>query len=243
MGNKAGAQRAARRASQQLSRQHRERRRRTAIVSVTAVVVLLLAGLTGIGLWQASRPADMVTPTAATADGTGLPVGSGPVTVEVYLDFLCPACQQFDVASRPVLDDYVEDGTITLVYRPISILDDQTTNRFSTRSAAAAGCAADGGAVDEFVAEMMIRQPAPGGTGLSDDQIIAIGTAAGLPGDTFGECVRDGTYRGWVAQSTDAAFERGARGTPTVFVDDQLLEPRTIPALVEAIEAASANGQ
>jgi protein-disulfide isomerase len=242
VGKKATAQRAARRASQQLSRQRRERRRRTTIVSVTAVVVLLLAALTGIGVWQASRPADVAIPSTVTMDGAGLPVGTGPVSVEIYLDFLCPACQQFDLASRQVLDGYVEDGTITLVYRPISILDEQTTTRFSTRSAAAAGCAADGGAADEFVAEMMVRQPPAGTPGLSDDQMIEIGAEVGLTTDEFGECVRDGTYRAWVRQSTDAAFERGVRGTPTVFVDGELLEPRTIPGLVQAIEAAGANG-
>jgi protein-disulfide isomerase len=242
VGKRAEAQRAARRASQQLSRQRREQRRRAIIVSVTATVVLVLAAMTGIGVWQANRPTDVAVPATVTMDGAGLPVGSGPVMVEVYLDFLCPACQQFDVASRAVLDDYVADGTITLVYRPISILDDQTTTRFSTRSAAAAGCAADWGAVDEFVAEMMIRQPSQGTAGLSDDQMIEIGSEAGLTGDGFGQCVRDGTYRTWARQNTDAAFERGVRGTPTVFVDGQVLEPRTIPDLVEAIEAAGANG-
>lgn len=206
--------------------------------SALAAGVLLIAGMAGVVVWQASQPDDVVAPELATADGLGLPVGTGPVTVDIYLDFLCPACKQFHDAARTTLDSYLADGTITLVYRPIAILDRLTTTGFSTRAAAAAGCAATGGAIDEFVAAMMANQPAEGSAGLSDDEIAQIAAGAGLAGPGFGECLADGTYRGWVDRATDAASDRGVNGTPTVFVNGDRLALSGIEDLVAAIEAA-----
>lgn len=204
------------------------------------MVVLLLAGVVGIGVWQATRPSDAAVPAAATADGNAVAVGTGPVTVELYLDFLCPACRQFDAAARPILDDYLDDGTITLVYRPIAILDERTTTEFSTRAAAAAGCAADAGALDEFVAGMMANQPTEDSAGMSDDEIIQIGAAAGATDSTFATCVSDGTYRDWASRNTDAALDRGVQGTPTVYVDGTMLDRLGLNDLTAAIDGAAA---
>lgn len=221
-------------------RQRRERRQRAVWVSAVAVAVLLAAGLAGVAAFQASRPDDAEVPAAATEDGTGLPVGTGPVTVEIYLDLLCPACRQFDAAARPVLDGYLANGTVTLVYRPIAILDDRTSTEFSTRAGAAAGCAADAGAVAEFMPAMLDRQPAEGSAGLSDDEIVQIGTAAGASSPEFASCVRGDTYHDWMARNTDDAFDRGVQGTPTVFVNGDQLEPRGVADLTAAIDAAAA---
>jgi protein-disulfide isomerase len=192
----------------------------------------------GVVAWQAGQPDSAARPAAATADGFGLAVGTGPVTVDIYLDFLCPACKQFHDASRPTMDRYLADGTVTVVYRPIAILDRLTTTGFSTRAASAAGCAADGGAIDEFVEAMMAGQPPEGSAGLSDEEIIQIGAGAGLTNPEFGQCVRDGTYRDWVARTTDAAADRGVSGTPTVFVNNERLQLSSVDDFVAAIEAA-----
>lgn len=231
---RAAAQRTARQLAQQ-----RQRRQLTILISVAAVVALLIVGLIGVGVWQLTRPdPDAPTPTAATEDGHGLAVGDGPVTVEIYLDLMCPACRQFDDATRPVLDEYVADGTVTLVYRPIAILNRYSTTEYSTRSAAAAGCAADSGEVDPFIAAMFANQPREGGEGLTDEQIIALGDSVGL-GEEFAQCVQDGTYRDWADQNTNVAADRGVQGTPTVFVDGQKLEQLSVDSLVAAIDKAA----
>ena len=41
-----------------------------------------------------ARPSHV--PTGATAEGDGVVTGSGPVTVDAYIDFLCPFCRQFE---------------------------------------------------------------------------------------------------------------------------------------------------
>jgi protein-disulfide isomerase len=204
-----------------------------------AATALLVVALVGVAVWQANRPDEATVPVGAVADGHGVPVGTGPVTVELYLDFLCPACKQFDTAARPALEQYLADGTVTLVYRPIAILDRLTSTEFSTRAAAAAGCAADGAGLDRFVALMMDRQPPEGSAGLSDDEIVQIGRDAGLTGPGFGQCVRDGTYLDWAAANTDASADRGVQGTPTVYVDGAELTAPSLDRLVAAVDAAA----
>ncbi|HEX6234174.1 MAG TPA: thioredoxin domain-containing protein [Jiangellaceae bacterium] len=228
---KVAAQRAKERAQEQ-------RRRRARWLSMGAVAVVVGAGLIGVAQWESSKPTDVAVPASATMDGAGLPVGTGPVTVELYLDFLCPACRQFDAAARPVLDQFLADDAIELVYRPIAILDRATTTKFSTRAASAAGCASDEGKIDEFVAVMMANQPAEGTTGLSDDQIVQLGTSAGLDGATFGQCVADGTYTDWAGENTNTAVDRGVQGTPTVYVDGEQLTTLSVDELIGAIENA-----
>ena len=94
MSSRASRKEAARAAREMLVQQ---RRRRTRLVTAVAVAVLLAAALTGYAVYAAQDTGDdFAVPASATSDRAGLRVGDGPVTVEVYLDFLCPACRAFE---------------------------------------------------------------------------------------------------------------------------------------------------
>jgi len=84
-------------------------------------------------------------PAGATPEGDGVLVGHGPVRVDAFIDFLCPFCRQFELSSGSALASLVTDGLISLAYHPMNFLDQASTTNYSTRAAAASGCAADGG--------------------------------------------------------------------------------------------------
>ena len=84
-------------------------------------------------------------PAGATPTGDGIVVGTGPVTVDMYIDFLCPFCRRFELAAGPTLGGMVGDGLISAVYHPMSFLDAASTTRYSSRAGSASGCASDGG--------------------------------------------------------------------------------------------------
>lgn len=220
--------------------QERERRRRrTAWISAAASVVLLVAGLVGYRIYAAQQPDDgFRAPAGATADLTGVRVGNGPVTVELYLDYLCPACRAFENDAQATIDRYLDAGRISMVYHPVAILDRYSTNRYSSRSAAGAGCAADAGRLVDYTKALYARQPAEGGSGHTDEQLIDIAIEAGLPSEPFGACVREGRYADWVSHVTEGMGERNVRGTPTVFVNGKELADRSAQALSAAIDAA-----
>lgn len=219
------------------------RRRRTLWTSAIAACVLALAGLVGFGIYSSQRPAgEFAVPPGATADRSGVAVGSGPVTVEIYLDYLCPACRNFEEQSGSTIARYLTEERITVVYHPVAILDRYSTNRYSSRSAAGAGCAAEAGRLTEYTEALYADQPAEGGPGHSDDRLVEIAVEAGLPGDGFGECLRDNRYGDWVRHVTEEMARRGVRGTPTVFVNGQLLDDPNPTALAAAIDAATPAG-
>jgi len=123
-----------------------------------------------------------------------------------------------------------------MTIHPIAILDDRSTNEYSTRSAAAAGCASDGGKFLAYNDALYADQPAEGGAGPTDEELIATGRSLGL-GDDFATCVNDGKYETWPNHTTDSASARGVSGTPTVLVNGTKVDP-TLAAVTAAIAAA-----
>jgi protein-disulfide isomerase len=215
------------------------RRKRTMWTSIAAVAVLVIAGLIGWGVWQSQRSdaGPLVAPATATTT-TGPTVGNGPVQVQLYEDFICPHCKDFENTSGSAINELVNDGKIKVTYNTVAFLDPASTTQYSTRSAAAGGCAADGGKFKEFHDALYAQQPAEGSAGLSNSQLISIGTSVGLNENSFGSCVNSGKFKPWVSSVTDAASKAGVTGTPTVAVNNQVIANPTPDAIVAAVNAA-----
>jgi protein-disulfide isomerase len=100
-------------------------------------------------------------PAGATPEGDGILIGDGPVRVDAFIDFLCPFCRRFELSAGPALAGLVADGRVSLAYHPMNFLDQASTTNYSTRAAAASGCAADQGRFFEYA--RAVRQPAARG--------------------------------------------------------------------------------
>jgi protein-disulfide isomerase len=175
-------------------------------------------------------------PANATAAGDGIVIGDGTVTVDAYIDFLCPYCRQFELSSEQALSAMVADGRIRLAYHPMSFLDEASTTRYSSRAAAASGCASDGGKFREYLRALFVSQPPEGGPGLSDAELIDLGASAGLTDPAFSSCVLGGRYLDWPPYVTELAAAAGVNGTPTVLVAGAPVaaDPGAIAAAVAA---------
>jgi protein-disulfide isomerase len=134
----------------------------------------------------------------------------------------------------------VSDRLASLVYHPMNFLDEASTTNYSTRAAAASGCAADQGRFLDYAHALFVRQPPEGGPGLSDAELARIGTAAGLAGVAFAACLSDAPYLDWPHYVTARAIAAGVSSTPTVMVAGTVVRPdaQTITAAV-----AQAHGQ
>ena len=118
---KRGRAEAARQAKAALAAQ--ERKRRALFAGTIAAVVLVVAALTGWAVMAGQQDDAGATPPSAVAGGYGFAQGDGPVTIDVYADFLCPLCRQFEQQSGATLDQLAADRKATVVYHPIAILD------------------------------------------------------------------------------------------------------------------------
>jgi protein-disulfide isomerase len=132
----------------------------------------------------------------------------------------------------------VADGRIRLVYHPMSFLDEASTMRYSSRAAAASGCASDGGKFREYLRALFVSQPPEGGPGLSDAELIDLGTSAGLTDPAFSSCVLGGRYLDWPPYVTELATAAGVNGTPTVLVAGAPVAAE--PGAIAAAAAAAA---
>ena len=196
------------------------------------------------GSEEKAGSSDVVAPANLTDSGA-IPVGqaNAPVSVEIYYDYMCPACGAFETANGEELDRLVEDGAARVELRPISFLD-RTSNgtEYSTRTANAIATVVDA-APDQvwaFHTALYDAQPEEGTSGLDDRRIGEIAADAGVPADVvdrFGER----TYDGWVASATEEAFGSGVSGTPTVNIDGEKFDGDlyTRGVLTQAIESAA----
>jgi protein-disulfide isomerase len=238
---------AEKRAAEQRARAQ-ERRRRQAVVGgvVAAVVVVAVVAVIVVQSARTSSSPDAAVP-ANTVDGaTAFAVGpaDAPVTVDVYEDFLCPACRQFEATTGDTLAALAADGTAQVRYHPIAILDRASTDDYSTRALNAAAVVGDAAGTEAFLAfhdALFAEQPAEGGPGLTDERLGELAAEAGASGADVEEAITGLAYEDWTREVTDAASRAGVTGTPTVLVDGEILQDRTPAGLRAAVEAAQAD--
>jgi len=220
-------------------REAEARRKRIVFGVAIGASVLLIGGLLGVGIWM-NREVDYEVnePAAETTDTRAVKIGDGPVQIDLYIDYMCPACKQFEETYAADLQRWFDEGSVQINYHPIAILDRLSQGtQYSTRAGAAAMCAADAGQQEflDYTLALYAAQPAENTRGLDDGELVRIGTEdVGLDAK-WEACVGDETYRGWLQESTAAATnEQGVSSTPTAMVGGQLVDSATFADSVEA---------
>jgi protein-disulfide isomerase len=218
-----------------------ERRRAVTLwTSVGVVLVLFVAGLIGWTTLTGQDEGKLVVPSTAVDDGSAFAVGSGPVTVDVYEDFMCPACGQFEEATGPTLKQLAGENKITLRFHPVAILDQYSKGtEYSTRSAAASAAAGQAGKFVEFHDALYANRPEEQTTGLTDAKMIELAASVGLTDPAFIDAVNEGTYKPWATDVTRKFSEKGFNSTPTVVVNGEQLADRSTEAVTQAIQKAA----
>jgi protein-disulfide isomerase len=163
------------------------------------------------------------TPTKQTLDGK-------TAHIQIWLDYQCPYCNQFETTNAPQIKQWMSDGAATLEIHPVAILDSATNHNYSTRAAAAAACVAeyDPNKFFDVNSALYANQPdEQTGTGLTNAQILTVFKNAGASSQALTNCVNDQRFAKFVTARTQSAVSdsqlRGANGfgTPTVFVNGQ----------------------
>ncbi|MFD2793571.1 DsbA family protein [Promicromonospora vindobonensis] len=244
----------------QKKQQSREKRSRAIVLSALgAGLVILVVAVVMIFLEGQKSPMEKVDSIpAGVVQETGIPVGAdgaagttneGAKTLDVYVDYMCPICGQFESLNGASIAEMREGGDVTLVVHPVTILDRASQGtEYSTRAASAAAWVADQ-APEQFSAfheAMFASQPEENTAGLSDEQIAQVAEQAGVPADVAagiasGEA--NDTYEEWVRAATEEAQNdesvlnaEGGFGTPTVLVEGERFEGWQTPGgLTQAV--------
>ncbi|MDL4819846.1 DsbA family protein [Actinomadura opuntiae] len=180
------------------------------------------------------------------ADGSltmARPGVTSPV-VDIYEDFSCPPCGNFDKTNDPMLKQIAVAGEAKVVFHPMVIFGAGTEPQHgnSTRAAAALRCVGDGARWLSYQDALYAHQPSETEQGYDTADLIAWAAPYGLTGDDFKQCVRGQRFAGEVATVSRSYISAGVQGTPTVRVNGRALgnaDLQTPDALRRAIEAAS----
>jgi protein-disulfide isomerase len=214
----------AERAAAALREQRRaEKRRSFVIVGAVVAVLVIIGGLT----WFAISRSDTTGSSGATpanTDGFAVVVGdpSAPKTFTFYEDPQCPACRDFEAATRDKVAAGIADGRVKVEYRIVSFLDRSSKNNYSSRAANALYVVADAAGPDVFKKFHDIlyeNQPQEGTAGPDNDQLVAWAVQAGASESDVRSGIENGVFDQFVVNATDQWSKDGFNSTPTVLID------------------------
>ena len=255
------AKAAAAAARQEAAAIEQKRQRKIRIIG-GIVVVIVMSALIAIPLLSkqdSSTPTDSALPTGVTSGTYGVKVGPAWAAVDadkvpmlqLWEDFQCPACGDFESASGAALKKLIDAGKVRVEYRPTIFLDKKLVAQntaagnpnSSQRATMAFGCAVDANSAESFHAGVFAAQPATEGGGYSNDELSAIAESSGITGDAltaFNDCLSSEKYAGWVSNSYAAFDSEGVSSTPTGILNGQeitgdvLFDPAKLTAAIEA---------
>jgi protein-disulfide isomerase len=214
-----------------------KQQRLTRIIGVgAAILVLVVVGVfIGVMVQNQGKVADTttVTPPNATSDGKSIVVSPGTAkegapVVELFFDYQCPVCKQFESYFGTTLTSLAASGDIDLRYRTMTFLDANIGNDASVRAGVAAACADVAGKYPDFHIQIFENQPATEGDGYADAVLRdTIPAAVGLTGDTltsFQSCYDKQATKAFVNQSNELGQQdmlsiNKKVATPTVHVN------------------------
>jgi protein-disulfide isomerase len=210
------------------------------VAALIAVAVLVLGGV----VWLAQRGGE-ANPIAfgETADDqieisdTGvIKVGeeSAP-TIQMWEDFMCPACASFEGQNGERIASAVEAGDLRVEFHTLNFLNGQSASgEYSTRALAAIQCVAAKDSLPVFFDVKNVffaQQPAEGGGDRTPGELADIAEAAGANADSV-ECIGNVETNGGMEKASDTAdnAQDSIRevtdrvSTPTVAYEGEVVE-------------------
>jgi len=225
------------------------------VVGAVVAIVAIIAVVGGVVVAERNKSDRVGTSTAVPAGAAGMGQGfvanadatlvPGAPTLDVYEDFQCPSCAQFEHVMGATVVDLAKQGKIKLVYHLKTFLDANLGTTHSLAMGNAAMCAADAGRFQPFHDAVYANMPAQEGAGWSTAQVKGFAERAGISGsalDTWQACVDDRKYTAYVESTEEASGKAGINATPTVVLAGTKLDFNAVPdpaALTAAIEAAT----
>lgn len=150
------------------------------------------------------------------------------VEVEIYLDYLCPYCKQFDEKQAPIIEKYMNNKDVLFSFHPMAFLGE-----YSMVATNASACIAGKQPnlwwkTNELLYDAQPEEKDAQGFSLSKsikhvkDALKSLSLT-----DETSKCVNDLPYAQWAADSTNRALQEKIpnsnleriSGTPTVLID------------------------
>ncbi len=212
-------------AARMLAEQRRKQRQSTLlkISSVIAAMVVIVAICVVVGLKHGGS--DKVSADAAIAGSSpySLTIGkkSAPHKVIMYEDFLCPFCDQFELAGSAQLAQLAAVGKVYLDYRPFHLLPEDYSAQ--ALNAFAVVLKTSGPEVAKKFHELLYRnQPSESGPFPPVSSLVDLAVQAGADESAVKDGIENNGEKAWVDAAPKAAEDAGVHSTPTILLDGKV---------------------
>ena len=216
-----------------------------AVVGGAAVVAGVIAGGFVVANTTNTKAENAKKVPANITEFGGILLGKGllPTTTEeakkgnqivIYQDYQCPICKYFEEPNATQIKSWVDSGEATIEFHPISFLDGQSLNEYSSRSTNAALCVANSqpGKFFDVNTALYNNQPEENTAGPNDTKLKETLAAAGVEiTSEITTCIDQKRYAKYIENRTAEAFSKPAvtgkevpGGTPYVLVNGNLYD-------------------
>lgn len=154
--------------------------------------------------------------------------------IVIYQDYQCPICKYFEDPNASQIKSWVDSGGATIEFHPISFLDGQSLNEYSSRATNAAFCVANSQPEKFFDVNTALyaNQPEENTAGPNDSELKGTLAAAGVEINAeMTNCIDQKRYSKYIENRTAEAFSQPAvtgtevpGGTPYVLVNGNLYD-------------------
>lgn len=219
-------------------RQERQRKQILNILIFSGVALVVAAFF----LYLSNRPVDdLIDPEVRNSPVplTEMTIGdpNAPVLVEVFEDFQCPSCLRFTEDFEPlILQNYVYNGIARFTFRYYPFIGVESLN-----AASAAMCANEQGKFWDYHDVLFANQLGENIGAFSDRRLEAMADKVGLDVSSWSDCYDADKYETFLTEEIADGRARGVQGTPTVFVNGQMLNSFDYQTVGFAIEQAATN--
>ena len=189
-------------------------------IAIGMILFVVLVGVIFSVVSNRSNSHVAIPSSVSAADGYGVVVNKdAKVRVDLWEDFQCPNCRNFEGVAGNYITDLVRAGKIKAVYHPMTFIGPE-----SILAAAAAACAADDGKFLDMHAALYNNQPAHENSGAWTNSVLKLlAIGAGDTSKSVSTCIDSGKYINWTKNVEADAAKQNVNATPTMFINGKQL--------------------
>ncbi len=144
-----------------------------------------------------------------------------PVVIFEFADFQCPGCGQFAQFSEPLLQEWIDNGTVRFVWYDFPLTQIHQNAVLASR---AGRCANEQNQFWPYHDYVFGQQGAWSEEKNPVNLFIDYAEQVGLDRNAFAQCLRSNKYQKEVSESRELGSTLGVSGTPTLFVNGKRVQ-------------------
>jgi protein-disulfide isomerase len=205
-----------------------EQIRKYFLVGAGILLVIIVAGLVWAIMADSGEGGDNLDPNITFNDNQNPAIGpsDAKVTVRIYSDFQCPACQFAEAELAQIRNEYQD--RVRFIWNDLPLTQIHPN---ATAAAAAARCAGEQGHFWEYADRIFATQDAWEYMQTPRTHFLSLSQEYGMDEESFTKCMVNGQNMGLIKADYQEAVSMNLTGTPTFFINRKMI--------VGAIDAAT----